>query len=103
MWLARATVGRQSSRCVCHLGGFFFAAITTWISDRGRKLTDSRVRHGRAVFHSEKHPATTGVTRPSRRDAALVSERSREHISPVARPLDREAAASADLARVLRE
>ena len=53
MWPERATVGRQPSRCVCNLGGFFHAAITTWVSDWGRKPADDRVRQRCAFLHSQ--------------------------------------------------
>src|SRR5262245_61522959 len=38
MWPARATVGRQPSRCVRNLGGFFHVAITALVFKRSPQL-----------------------------------------------------------------
>src|SRR5262249_27288551 len=85
MWPSWATVGRQSSRCVCHLGGFFYAAITTRFFDRSRKPADSGVRQGCALVRSAKQPPPPGGSCAVRSDVALLSER-RAGLSRGSRP-----------------
>src|SRR5262245_55618298 len=57
MWPARATVGRQSSRCVCHLGGFFMLQSRRgFLIGAGAVLTAAFVKDARSFVHRTGQP-----------------------------------------------
>src|SRR4029077_9204095 len=58
MWPARATVGRQSSRCVCHLGGFFMLQSRRGflIGAGGELTTAAFVKDARSFIHRTSQP-----------------------------------------------
>src|SRR5215472_7143125 len=56
MWPARATVGRQSSRCVRHLGGFFMLSRRGFLIGTGGLLTMAFVSDARAFIRRKEAP-----------------------------------------------
>src|SRR6476659_11151501 len=57
MWPARATVGRQSSRCVCHSGGFFMLQSRRgFLIGAGAVLTTAFVKDARSFIHRTSQP-----------------------------------------------
>src|SRR6516162_11753161 len=56
MWPARATVGRQSSRCARHLGGFFMLSRRGFLIGTGGLLTMAFVSDVRAFIRRKEAP-----------------------------------------------
>jgi hypothetical protein len=63
MWPARATVGRQPSRCACNLGGFFMISRRGFLIRAARLLTAAFVKDARAFV---RKPGTPLLAQPSR-------------------------------------
>src|SRR3974377_1233014 len=51
---ARATIGRQPSRCVCHLGGFFMLSRRGFLIGTGGLLTMAFVSDARAFIRRKE-------------------------------------------------
>src|SRR5262249_3750262 len=58
MWPTWATVGRQSSRCVRHLGGFFMLSRRGFLIGTGGLLTMAFVSDARAFIRRNEAPLT---------------------------------------------
>src|SRR5436190_23123615 len=56
MWPAWATVGRQFSRCVCHLGGFFMLSRRGFLIGTVGLLTTAFVGDARAFIRRNEAP-----------------------------------------------